>query len=55
MKEQGIAVPYELIYLEGELKEKYLHDMQIVQAFASLNRETMLYELMKGMKIKTRV
>ena len=52
LKEKGIAVPYEMTYLEGELREQYLQDMQIVQEFAALNREAMIYELVKGMKWK---
>lgn len=32
--------------------QHYLHDLQIVQKFASLNREIMLDELIKGMKWK---
>lgn len=32
--------------------EHYLHDIQIVQKFATLNRETILDELVKGMKWK---
>lgn len=52
LKEQGVSVPYELTYLEGELKENYLHDLQTVQAFASLNRLVILDELAKGMKWK---
>lgn len=49
---KGITVPYELTYLEGELMENYLHDLQIVQEYAALNRETILDELVKGMKWK---
>lgn len=52
LKEQGLSVPYELTYLEGNLKEQYLHDLQIVQDFASLNREVILDEIVKGMKLK---
>ncbi len=51
-KANGINVPYELTYLEGTLMEDYLHDLQIVQEFATLNREIMLDELTKGMKWK---
>ena len=32
--------------------EDYLHDLQVVQAFASLNRAIILDELLKGMKWK---
>lgn len=49
---KGITIPYELTYLEGELLSHYLHDIQIVQEFATLNREVILDELIKGMKWK---
>ena len=52
LKSKGIDVPYELTWLDGELKYSYLHDMQIVQDFASLNRQIILDELAKGMKWK---
>lgn len=52
LKEQGITISYELTYLEGTLMEQYLHDLMIVQDFATLNREIILDELCKGMKWK---
>lgn len=52
LKSRNIKVPYELTYLENELMEQYLHDIQIVQEYASLNREIMLDELVRGMKWK---
>lgn len=52
LKEKGLVVPYEVTWLEGELMEDYIHDLQIVQRFASLNREIILDELVKGMKWK---
>ena len=52
LKEKGINVPYELTYLEGKWMEDYLHDLEIVQEFAELNRQTMLDELVKNMKWK---
>lgn len=52
LKGQGINIPYELTYLEGTLMEQYLHDLMIVQDFATLNREIILEELCKGMKWK---
>ena len=45
-------IPYELTWLEGQLKDDYLHDLQLVQQFASLNRKIILDELVKGMKWK---
>lgn len=52
LKEQGIQVPYELTVLDGALKEAYLHDQQIVQEYAALNRAAILNEMIKGMKWK---
>lgn len=52
LKEQGLQIPYELTWLEGDMIQHYLHDLQIVQKYASLNREIMLDELVKGMKWK---
>lgn len=52
LKEKGKEFPYELTWLEGKLKEDYLHDLQLVQQFASLNRGIILDELVKGMKWK---
>jgi len=31
--------PYELAYCEGELLNKYLYDMEIMQDFADWNRQ----------------
>ncbi len=52
LKEKGLDIPYEITWLEGELKDAYLHDMQVVQRFATLNRQIILDELAKGMKWK---
>lgn len=52
LRGQGKEVPYELTYISDELMEYYLHDIQIVQKFAELNRACILDELVKGMKWK---
>ena len=52
LEARGIQVPYELTWLDGELKEQYLHDIQIAQEYAELNRQIILSELVKGMKWK---
>ncbi|MCR5101658.1 MAG: RtcB family protein [Butyrivibrio sp.] len=52
LKEQGINIPYELTYLEDDLMNDYLHDLKIVQEYASLNREIMIQEICSGMKWK---
>ena len=52
LKEQNSDIPYELTYLEGDLKEDYLHDVTVIQEFAELNRQAILYELVKSMKWK---
>lgn len=52
LKHKGIEVPYEVTYLEGELMAAYLHDLDIVQEFAALNRKIIIAEIVKGMKWK---
>ena len=52
LKQKGAEVPYELTWLEGELMERYLADVRVVQDFAQLNREIILWEILKEMKLK---
>lgn len=40
-KQSNASMPNNLCYLEGKLREDYLHDMDICQKYAELNRETM--------------
>lgn len=51
MKKQGYA-SYEMTCLSGELMEDYLHDLEIMQEFARINREAMIDVITKGMKWK---
>lgn len=44
-------VPYVLAYAQGELFDDYIHDMAIVQRFASLSRQAMVDEMLRGMKL----
>lgn len=44
-------IPKHLAYAEGELFEQYIHDMKIVQEFALVNRQAMITEIIKGMKL----
>lgn len=43
-------VPYEFVYLDGELFDDYLHDMSIVQNFARLNRQAIATDIIKSLK-----
>ncbi len=52
LKAEGIDVSYELSWLEGDLKQKYLNDTSVVQEYASLNREIIIKEIAAGMKWK---
>lgn len=45
-------VPKQLAYLSGNLFDSYIHDMKIVQKFAELNRQAMMDEIIRGMKLK---
>ncbi len=48
-KEHPTGIPKDLAYCEGELFDRYIHDMKIVQEFAMLNRMAMMDEIIKGM------
>lgn len=43
----GIHLHKDLCYLKGKLKKDYLHDMNLVQQYAALNRETMARRIVK--------
>lgn len=45
-------VPYELAWLEGQKFADYVHDMEIMQEYAALNRKAIADEILKGMKWK---
>lgn len=45
------SIPKQLAYVEGDLFDMYIHDMKIVQRFAELNRQAMIDEIIKGMKL----
>lgn len=52
LKEQGKEVPYYMSYLEGDGKEAYVEDVQIIQRYADWNRQIIVKEILKGMKWK---
>lgn len=44
-------IPKDIAYVKGELFEEYIHDMQIVQRFAVLNRQAMMDEIINGLHL----
>ncbi len=52
MKKDGGHAPFEMTCLTGRLLEDYLYDLKIIQEFAAINREAMIYEIARGMKWK---
>lgn len=44
-------VPYELAYLTGQELQDYLHDMELMQRFAGLNRQIIKEVILDGMKL----
>ena len=48
-KEHDIALPRDLAYVEGKLFDDYIHDMKIIQHFATLNRKAMMDVILTGM------
>lgn len=51
--EEGNYVDPEFAYLEGKDMEDYLHDVQICQRFAHLNRKAMVEEITREMGLET--
>lgn len=49
LKAKKSPVPKNLAYVEGELYDRYLHDMEIAQRFAELNRQAMMDTIARGM------
>lgn len=47
-KDNQPELPKELCYLTGEYREDYLHDMQICQEYASLNRKYIALEILNN-------
>lgn len=46
-----IALPKTLAYVSGNLFEQYINDMKIVQSYAAVNRQAMIDDIVKGMKL----
>lgn len=44
-------VPKHLAYVSGEFFDMYIHDMKIVQKFAMLNRQAIIDEIVRSMKL----
>lgn len=52
LKKQVLTnIPYPLAYVSEDLFKDYIHDMQIVQRFATINRKAMADEIIRGMKL----
>lgn len=49
--EDKTKLPKDLCYLEGKLREDYLHDMKICQEFASRNRREIAFIIMNKMNL----
>lgn len=50
--ERRLPVPKDMTYLTGRAFYDYLHDMKIVQHYASLNRQAMVETLLEGMDLE---
>ncbi len=44
-------IPRQLAYVTGDLFDRYIHDMKIIQRYAERNRQAMTDEIVKGMKL----
>ncbi len=48
-KAHKLNIPENLAYVEGKLFEDYIHDMKLIQKFATLNRKAIVDVIMDGM------
>lgn len=51
-REKGLDLAFPCAYAEGEVFWDYIHDLEIIQEFAALNRACIAREIIKGMKFK---
>lgn len=49
---KGFDVPYEQVWLDGQMMKEYAADVEAAAAYASLNRRIMMQEICKAMKWK---
>lgn len=47
-KKDMTVIPKQLAYVEGELFDDYIHDMRILQEYATLNRNMIVSEIING-------
>ena len=53
LKEQyNMNLPYALTWISNDLLSNYIHDVQIAQKFAQLNRDIIIDLILKNMKLK---
>lgn len=52
LRQNGFDVPYEQVWLDGQMMRMYAEDVEVAAAYASLNRRIMLQEICKAMKWK---
>ena len=52
LKEAGLDISYYQSWLTGRSAEEYIHDVRIMQKYAELNRDIIISEILKGMKLK---
>lgn len=50
-RSKTIPVPKDLAYVEGKLFDEYIHDMKIIQHFATLNRKAMMDVVVNGLGV----
>lgn len=49
--EERTTISKGMAYVSGEVFKQYIHDMKIVQEYAAWNRQAMMNEIIKGMKL----
>ena len=53
LKSATVDIPRELAYVSGQLFDDYIHDMTIIQQYASCNRSAIAFEIMDALDLTT--
>ncbi|MDE6474693.1 MAG: RtcB family protein [Clostridia bacterium] len=54
LKAKQCDIPMSMAYVSGQLFDDYIHDMKIIQGFATLNRKAMVDVIMKGLNLSAK-
>lgn len=52
LAERGEDVPFEMTWLDGALRDDYIHDLNLAREFAELNRRAIIDSILRGVRAR---